>query len=181
MNKLLATLIVSTGLTVAAPFALAQTSSAPGTGAPQARPGPRADGMHRHGQHAQVKPSERVEARLAYIRTALKITDAQQPQWDAFANVLRKQAQQRDEFHRTRHTEGAQGAQPQHHTAIERLERRQKMMAFASQRLDEVVAAAKPLYAALSPEQQKIADEMLARQGQGHGRMGHHRDMRRGA
>jgi hypothetical protein len=53
------------------------------------------------------------------------------------------------------------------------------MMTFASQRLDEVIAAAKPLYAALNPEQQKIADEMLARQG--HGRMGHHRDMHRGA
>jgi hypothetical protein len=179
MNKLLATLIVSTGLTVGAPFAFAQSSTAPDTATPQARPGPRADGMHRHMQRSQVKPSERVEARLAYIRTALKITDAQQPQWEAFANVLRKQAQQMDEFHRTRHTEGAQAGQPRRLTAIERLERRQKMMTFASQRLDEVMAAAKPLYAALSPEQQKIADDMLARQG--HGRMGHHRDMRRGA
>jgi hypothetical protein len=179
MNKLLATLIVSTGLAVSTPFALAQSTTAPDAATPQARPGPRADGMHRHMQRSQVKPSERVEARLAYIRTALKITDAQQPQWDAFASVLRKQAQQMDEFHRTRHTEGAQAGERRHATAIERLERRQKMMAFASQRLDEVIAAAKPLYAALSPEQQKIADEMLARQGRG--RMGHHRDMHRGA
>jgi hypothetical protein len=180
MNKLLATFIVSTGLTVGAPIPFAQSTTAPDTTAPQARPGPRAEGMHRHHmQHAQVKPSERVEARLAYMRTALKITDAQQPQWEAFANVLRKQAEQMDEFHRTRHTEGAQATQPRHVTAIERLERRQQMMTFASQRLTEVITAAKPLYAALSPEQQKIADDMLARQG--HGRMGHRRDMHRGA
>jgi hypothetical protein len=179
MNKLLATLMVSTGLAIGAPIAFAQSTAATDTATPQARPGPRADGMHRHMQRSQLKPSERVEARLAYIRTALKITDAQQPQWDAFASVLRKQAQQMDDFRRTRHTEGAQAGERRHATAIERLERRQKMMAFASQRLDEVIAAAKPLYAALSPEQQKIADEMLARQGRG--RMGHHRDMHRGA
>ena len=47
------------------------------------------------------------------------------------------------------------------------------------QRLNEVIAAAKPLYAALSPEQQKVADDLMARQG--HGRMGHHRGMHRGA
>jgi hypothetical protein len=31
---------------------------------------------------------KRIEARLAYLRTALKITDAQQPQWNANADVL---------------------------------------------------------------------------------------------
>ena len=36
---------------------------------------------HHDGKRAFAKPSERVEARLAYICTALKITDAQQAQW----------------------------------------------------------------------------------------------------
>ena len=43
------------------------------------------------------KPSERIEARLAYIRTALKITDAQQAQWNAFAETLRNQARSADQ------------------------------------------------------------------------------------
>jgi hypothetical protein len=175
MNKLIATLIVSTGIAAAAPFAFAQ--SAPD--ASQATPAPRAGGMHRHHfQRAHRSASERIEARLAYIRTALKITDAQQPQWENFANVLRKQAQQTDEFRNARRAERGQ-QRPQGASAIERLERRQKMMSVASQRLDEVIAAAKPLYAALSPEQQKVADELMARRG--HGGKGHFHGARRGA
>lgn len=179
MNKLLATALLSAGLVGVAPFAIAQTA-APQGDAQQVRPGPRAGHMHRH---AQIRPTERVEARLAYIHTALKISDAQRPQWEAFANVLRKHAQQTEQFRQARHAERAQaqGTQRPATTAIDRLERRQKMMSFASQRLDEVIAAAKPLYAALDPEQQKIADEMItkrARSGFGHGG---HRGMHRGA
>ena len=175
MNKLLATLFVSAGLAASVPFALAQTAQAPAPDATQARPAVGPERMHpHHMQRAHMKPSERVEARLAYIRTALKINDAQQPQWEAFANVLRKQAQQMDQFHEARHAQVAQNAPQRPITAIDRLERRQKMMAFASQRLDEVIGAAKPLYAALSPEQQRIADDLLAHQT--HRRMGrmHH-------
>ena len=174
MNKLIATLIVSTGIAASAPFAFAQSSA----DAPHAAPAPRAGNMHRHHfDRTHRSASERIEARLAYIRTALKITDAQQPQWDNFANVLRKQAQQTDEFRNAHRAE--RGAQRPQVNAIERLERRQKMMNVASQRLDEVIAAAKPLYAALSPEQQKTADELMARRG--HGRAGHHHGARRGA
>jgi len=180
MNKLLATLLVSAGVAAATPFALAQTAAPSAPDATQARPAVGPERMHpHHMQRAQVKPSERVEARLAYIRTALKINDAQQPQWEAFADVLRKQAQQMDQFHEARHAQVAQNAPQRPVTAIERLKRRQKMMTFASQRLDEVIAAAKPLYAALSPEQQRIADDLLARQA--HARMGGHRGMHRGA
>ncbi|MGE5524700.1 MAG: Spy/CpxP family protein refolding chaperone [Rhodospirillaceae bacterium] len=174
MNKLLATIIVSTGFATGIPYAFAQTADTP-----QAAPSPRAQGMHHHGQRAHMSAADRVEARLAYIRTALKITDAQQPQWDAFASVLRKQAQQMDEFRRSRFAQGAQPAQRKPLTAIDRLERRQKMMIFASERLNEVITAAKPLYAALSPEQQKVADELLARQARA--RMGHRHGMHRGA
>src|SRR4051794_870953 len=57
-----------------------------GTGAQRQAPGRRF-----------TMPSERVEARLAYARTALKITDSQQSQWDNFANVLRKHARAMDQ------------------------------------------------------------------------------------
>jgi hypothetical protein len=142
-------------------------------------------------------PSERVEARLAYARTALKITDAQQPQWENFANVLRKQARDMDQRFQQRHAqfearraqrgEGAPGAQarPQGRSvnAIERLERTQQRMAERSARLNEVIAAAKPLYALLTPEQKQVADGMLARQGRGghggHGGREQHRGMHR--
>jgi hypothetical protein len=63
-------------------------------------------------------------------------------------------------------------------TAIERLERQQAFMATASTRIGERLTVQKPLYAALSPEQQQIADQVLAegRGGKrgGHGRHGGH-------
>jgi hypothetical protein len=74
----------------------------------------------------------------------------------------------------------AQRPQRPNVSAIDRLERTQQRMAERSTRLNEVIAAAKPLYASLSPEQKQVADDLLARQGRGghhqrHGRGGHHR------
>ncbi len=162
MNRLILTALVSAGLAAAAPQAIAQ---APGAeGGPQARQHAHGQGQ---GQRAFRSPTERVEAQLAYLKTALKITSEQEAQWNAFADVRRKQAReatgQMEKF-RAQHAEGQKRTPP---TAIERLERRQAMMAVASTRLTETLAAAKPLYAALSPDQQKIADEVLVRGGRG--------------
>jgi hypothetical protein len=57
------------------------------------------------------------------------------------------------------------------------MERGQTRLAAASARLNETLSAAKPLYAALSPEQQKIADELLTsrRHGMSRHRSGHPR------
>ena len=135
-------------------------------------------------QHAFRMPSQRVEARLAYLRTALRITDAQQPQWESFANVMRSQARAMDNrFAQRRAQFEAQRGQPRPQlTAIERLERMQARTNERSQRLGEVVNAAKPLYASFSPEQRQIADELLSRQGRGGhgGRGGYHRGHHRG-
>lgn len=171
MNKLILTALVSAGLAAAVPQAIAQ---APGAeGGPQARQFAHAQG---HGQRAFRSPTDRVEARLAYLKTALKITADQESQWNAFADVRRKQAREataRIEKFRAQRTEGQKRTPP---TAIERMERRQAMMATASTRLTETLAAAKPLYAALSPEQQKVADEVLAPRGRGGpGQRGGHR------
>jgi hypothetical protein len=136
-------------------------------------------------------PSERMEARLAYARTALKITDAQQPQWEDFANVLRKHARDMDQRIQNRMAQreqaGGQRAERAQVNAIERLERRQQRMEQRSARLNEVLAAAKPLYAAFSPEQKQIADQMLSREGHHRGPHGgghrhqHRRGMHHGA
>ena len=171
MNKLILTALVSAGLAAAVPQVIAQTAGT--EGGPQARQS--AQRQHPE-QRAFRSPTDRVEARLAYLKTALKITDAQQPQWDAFADTLRKQARAADErmkTHRAQMAEGRKGTPP---TAIERMEFAQTRLAASSARLNETLAAAKPLYAALSPEQQKVADELLASRGhRGHGHRGGHR------
>lgn len=160
MKKLITGTLVSISLAAAAPLVTAQTAD-PTAEAPQ---GQRAQ-RHPHGERAFRLPSERVEARLAYLKTALKISDAQQAQWNAFADVQRKHAREADQHIQQRRTQMEQRSKNTRPNAVERMEFRQKMLAAQSQRLGELVSAGKPLYAALSPEQQKIADEILAPRG----------------
>lgn len=167
MNKRMMSALIAAGFVTAMPLSMAQSANpAPGAG-------------HGHGQHQRFHqgkqafslPSERVEARLAYIKTALKITDAQQTQWDNFAAVMRKQAKEGDARMQERRAKMAGNTEHKRPTAIERLEHRQAFMASASVRIGERLAVQKPLYAALSPEQQQIADKVLA--GHGGKRGGH--------
>ena len=171
MNKALAGALLSIGLSSA--FALhAQTGASPAA-QPQAQQGTR----HHDGKRAFTQPSERVEARLAYIRTALKITDAQQAQWNAFAETLRNQARAADQRMREFRAQREQGATRERPNAIARLEREQQRHAESATRINERLAVQRPLYAALSTEQKAIADEVLAprRHGGHFGRGGSHR------
>jgi len=160
MNKLLGTTLVSVCFAAAgASVAMAQTS--PNMNTPSTM-------GHAHMMSADrpfSRPTERVEARLAYVKTALKITEAQQPQWDAYAGYARKSAQEMEQRWKSMHS-GASG----HHgheraNAIERLEKAQSRHAETVTRLGQFLAVLKPLYTALSPEQQKVADVVLNRQG----------------
>jgi hypothetical protein len=58
-------------------------------------------------------------------------------------------------------------------SALERLERQQKFLAAASAHLNARIAAVKPLYDSLSPEQKKVADVVLVREGGGRFGRGH--------
>ena len=174
MNKLLASALVSVGLAaVAASPLMAQTPNAATKPAAQTQPHAR----HQHQPRAFSKPGERTEARLAYIKTALKITDAQQPQWNAFADTLRKQAAARDKQMQSWRDNMTKRADRQRPTAIERLERQQQHFAAAAVQLNERLAVQKPLYAALTTEQKQVADEVLAPRGK-HGKS-RHRGMHR--
>lgn len=164
MNKLMMSALIAAGFATAVPLTMAQTAN-PSPGAAQ---GQHAQRFH-HGKQAFSLPSERVEARLAYVRTALKITDAQQAQWDAYAGVVRKQAKEADVRTQERRAKMAANTERKRPTAIERLERRQAFMAAASTRIGERLTVQKPLYAALSPEQQQIADKVFASRGGKHG------------
>jgi hypothetical protein len=168
MQKTIAKTLMCLGFAAAAaPLAIAQTATPP-AGTPPARHAPQE-------RHAFSLPSERVEAQLAYEKTALKITGAQQAQWDAYADVRRKQAREMDQSIEALRAQRASMPREQRPTAIERLERGQQRLAAALQRANELLAVEKPLYAALTPEQQKVADRILAPRGHGapHGRGGH--------
>jgi Spy/CpxP family protein refolding chaperone len=133
-------------------------------------------GHHRmhghHGPRAGMVSPERIEGRLAFLKTELKISEAQAPQWNAFADFMRTQAKAMQARHaefRERHK-----AEPkaEHKDRAERREARpltERLAAhekFMEQRLDRMrafKAAVEPLYNVLSPEQRKTADQLLAR------------------
>jgi hypothetical protein len=145
------------------------------------RPGMQ-QGMHEgmRGPRGAMNPADRAEARLSYIRTALKITPAQEPQWNAYAGFVRKSsADMQQRFEQRRQARQQQGAQPgvaqagaqggpragqrfERPNAVQSIERQQAMHAEASRRLGELLAVQKPLYDVLSPEQRKVADEVLS-------------------
>lgn len=174
MNKLVATTLVSIGLAAAVPAALAQTAA-------PAADGGRGQVHKQQEQRAFRMPSERIEARLAYIKTALKITAAQEPQWNAYASMLRKHAGAMDKRFQERRAQMAQrSADARRPTIVDRHERQRTRMVAATQRLDELLAVEKPLYAALSSEQQRVANEVLGAGGARRHGGGHHRGGRFG-
>jgi hypothetical protein len=137
--------------------AWSQTAPAPGQ--------PQAQGQHGP-MHREMRPS-RIEGRIAFLRAELKITDAQAPLFDAVAAAMREnERQMRAAF------EGRRQA-PTQASLIDRLDQRQKRAEEMAASTGKLKAAWAPLYAALSDDQKKTADELFAHRG-GH-RMGHRR------
>jgi hypothetical protein len=153
-------------LTVASATTIAQQAQAPG--AATADKG----GQWKHSDHHFMMPGEMIEARLAYIKTALQITPAQTAQWNVVADLMRKQAKARDaKIAAFRAKQDGNQQQQQPEDLIGRLEHHQKALTDASAELSETIAAWKPLYASLSDSQKEIAATLI---GRGHGHHGWH-------
>ena len=104
---------------------------------------------------------DRLERRLDFLRSELRITPAQDQLWAAFADALRREAQTgRDEFFDRREAFG-RGQDGQPPGIVERLERRQQGLEERSAYYDRLLGALRPLYAALSEDQRRAADENL--------------------
>jgi hypothetical protein len=103
------------------------------------------------------QPFQHVEGRLAFLKTELKITSAQEAVWGKFADAVRQVAQtMKASYEQAGQATAATGAA----AALDGYERR------LTQRLEAVrsiKAAFTPLYAALSDDQKKVADELLIR------------------
>ncbi len=154
---------LATAAIIAAAIAVAPSYAADGPGArgPGGPHGP-GGGPEDHGmQRPHRLPSEHVEARLAYMKTALKITDAQSRLWNALADVVRKHAKQRDAEmqamtdHRREHDEHAVP------DLVQMLERRQQHAAAEAANQAELLTAAKPLFATFSDDQKREAVGLL--------------------
>ena len=108
-------------------------------------------------------PGERIEAELAYIKTALKLADRQIPGWEAVANALRAQAKRLDAeiaAHRA-----ARNKTPEDDVAmtdaVTRLRDRQHALAAEADDLAKLLEVFKPFYAALTADQREVAEDLL--------------------
>ena len=91
------------------------------------------------------------EARLAYLKTELKITPAQEPAWNAYAAALKQQAESMQAL-RSQMFAAAQSGGPEQFT------QRAELMKQRAAGAETMAAAMKDLYAALTPEQKALAD-----------------------
>ena len=96
------------------------------------------------------------EGRLAFIKTELKITDAQTPQWNVFADVVRANASAANDMHRSMASQQKSGS-----TLPERLAMEDKMLSAHVQASRKIQEALTKLYDVLSPEQKKVADGIV--------------------
>jgi hypothetical protein len=99
---------------------------------------------------------DHIECRIAFLRAELGITEAQQAQWNSFADALRAQASTM----RTMRERMMQGGMPE--TWPELLSREEQMLSARVDALKAIEGPARGLYAALTPEQQKEANEFMA-------------------
>jgi hypothetical protein len=113
---------------------------------------------------ASLRPFRRIEGQLAFFRAELRITDAQVPQWNAFADAVRAQGDRLRQV-----TQQAMGTTTGPGTLPHQVERRIALLSASLEATRALSAAATPLYAALSEEQRRTADELMAEHLRGMG------------
>lgn len=99
---------------------------------------------------------DRIEGRIAFLRAELRISDAQAPAWNTFADALRAYAQ------KLRQAVAAdQSVQPNGPAFLDRLDRQERWLSARIEGVRAIRAALTPLFGVLSDEQKKTADELL--------------------
>jgi hypothetical protein len=120
---------------------------------------------HRHWMPPGMMSGAMVEARLAALKEELGITDAQQPQWNAFADALRMQVKEMREMHAQMMRQGPM-SWPDRIALHE-----QRLMARLAV-LKAMEAPTKALWDALSEEQRHKAEGLMMMGPMGMRRMG---------
>ncbi|WP_316230745.1 Spy/CpxP family protein refolding chaperone [Bradyrhizobium sp. SZCCHNR1051] len=101
---------------------------------------------------------DRVEGRIAFLKTELKITDAQDAAWNAFADALRTNAKSLGEVRASMMPQTGAGQQG----LVDRLALQEKWLAARLEGTRAMKSALTNLVGTLSDEQKKTADELLA-------------------
>jgi hypothetical protein len=110
---------------------------------------------HRRGGRVADWMLERIEGRLAYTKTELKITDAQDAAWNQLADAIRTAAKRHNE-----RMKNIIGGSKRSKTLLERVEAQEQFMSLRVEEIKLIKTALNNLYAVLSEEQKKEADEI---------------------
>ena len=112
------------------------------------------------GARMEMMPTEHVEGRIAFLKTELRITDAQLPQWNGYAEALRAAAKTMQGAMAGMKGGGTTGgAKPA--TLPARMDAMVLMMTARLETLKTTAAAGKSLYAVLTDAQKKLADDLI--------------------
>lgn len=125
--------------------------------------------MHGKSMH---EPGRYVEGKLAFLEAELGITEDQEPAWQEFAAVIRESERARSDRWQERREhwkEERKSGRDERSGLDERIDRRLEAMDRRVATFTKIGEAAKKLYAQLTPEQQRTADDMLP-PGRGHRR-----------
>jgi periplasmic protein CpxP/Spy len=148
-TSLLAGALLASIAAVGTAPAFAQTS--PANGAAQSEPS--------HRMAPRMLPGQLVEGRIAFLKAELKITPAQEPEWNKFATALRDNAKALDQAIMTaRQEHGAKDV-------VTRIALRSDFATVRAENDVRLLGAIRPLYAKLSPEQQQMANQLFTQHG----------------
>jgi periplasmic protein CpxP/Spy len=125
--------------------ALAQSTPAPAnSGATQSE-----------ARHHAMLPGQLVDGRIAFLKAELKITPAQEAQWQQVAAAMHENANSLDQAIKTaRQDRGSMDA-------VQRLALRGQFAKVRAENGARLLTAFKPLYASLSPDQQRVANQLV--------------------
>lgn len=115
--------------------------------------------MRQSGDGMGMDTIDHIEGRVAFLRTELKITEAQQPAWNAFADALRANAKALGEMRGSMMSPQGAGA-----GLVEKLAFQEKWLAARLEGTRAMKSALTNLVSTFSGEQKKAADELLAQQ-----------------
>ena len=127
----------------------APAPASPGAASPSA-----GQSAHAHRMHP-TDPAKYVEARISELHKKLRITPAQEPQFKAYADVMRSNAQAMQDLFQERAKGGGVNA-------LDRLRWYAKLTAAHADAVSKLVPPFEALYQSLSDKQKKTADEIFA-------------------
>ena len=166
-------LALGASTTLSTPSAFAQAPTSPPAASQSSTPAAPQAGNTARAQHRQRDADfgARAEARIAFVKAKLKITSAQESAFDKYAQVIRDNAASMQ-----KNFQAMRGQRGQNQSAIDRVEQRAKFAQQRDQQEQQYLSAFRPLYASLSPDQKKVADDLATP----HRHFGHGGGPRRG-